>query len=569
MSRSENSTPFDLPRHKRSRHRFFIPFAICGTGIIALLCGLGSLRLSSHEVYVAVPVREMLATGDFITPTYGGLPRLEKPPLAYWSAAVSAMLFGNVSGWTMRLPSVFAALALAAIVGIWAKRWYGDVAGWGAVAAQLTALYVVVQGRRAEVDMQLCLLTTTAMFLIGDQHSDEPRWVANFRWMAVYLLLSLAWLAKFHYGPAMVLIPTIVYLLLRQDWNRFRGLLNPVGILIFTLSVVIWPLLILQQNSSSFDLWKAEAVGRISGELGRQPVWYYVPCVLILMLPWTPYAIAGAGSSLKRAWPPSPVQSARPRWSGIYSSISAGDAREQFLWIWFAVDLLLITLSANKNRQYTLAALPMCSLLVGQQISALRDRERRGSALISMSGAVVFTVLVLLCGIAFSVLDAAAFISLPDAAKVTITIAAIGIAVIVWLCAFRQTLASIYVAAATYGASALFIFGWLAPAIAQPADHGWMNRQIHEVLAGSPTIAVYRLSYHPWYFDADFPLIRIESESAMTERLQAMRHLHVLTSNAELDALKHVGHCQSLKRLVAPDGSDNELCLVELLLESD
>src|SRR6185369_11209007 len=46
--------------------------------------------------------REMLVSGDWITPRLNGLKYFEKPPLQYWATAVSFALFG-LDEWTARL----------------------------------------------------------------------------------------------------------------------------------------------------------------------------------------------------------------------------------------------------------------------------------------------------------------------------------------------------------------------------------------------------------------------------------------------------------------------------------
>src|SRR5436190_6381741 len=46
--------------------------------------------------------REMLGSGDWITPRLNGLKYFEKPPLQYWATAASFALFGE-DEWTARL----------------------------------------------------------------------------------------------------------------------------------------------------------------------------------------------------------------------------------------------------------------------------------------------------------------------------------------------------------------------------------------------------------------------------------------------------------------------------------
>ena len=87
---------------------------------IVLFFELGDHRtLGSHEVFTAVPAREMLESGDWIVPTYGGLHRLRKPPLGYWVTASSSWLIGESSELSARLPSAVSALLLVGLVGWW------------------------------------------------------------------------------------------------------------------------------------------------------------------------------------------------------------------------------------------------------------------------------------------------------------------------------------------------------------------------------------------------------------------------------------------------------------------
>ncbi|MGE3315967.1 MAG: ArnT family glycosyltransferase, partial [Planctomycetaceae bacterium] len=197
MERADNGGAVDGPP---DIHSYLLPITIVVAGVTVLAFGLGSLSLRSHEIYVAVPVREMFATGDFIVPRYGGTPRLEKPPLAYWSAALSTWVCGRLTEWTVRLPSFIAAIGLAFVIRLWARRWYGAIAGWGAFAVQVSSVYAVLYARRAEIDIQLCLLTTSTLFLISADFTESSTH-REFRWFIIYGLLTLSWLAKFHYGP--------------------------------------------------------------------------------------------------------------------------------------------------------------------------------------------------------------------------------------------------------------------------------------------------------------------------------------------------------------------------------
>src|SRR3954453_5399310 len=72
--------------------------SIVGLSALSMGIGLGSSgRLTYHEGFVAPAAREMIASGWVLVPTIDGQPWLEKPPLAFWLAAVAGRLAGEVT----------------------------------------------------------------------------------------------------------------------------------------------------------------------------------------------------------------------------------------------------------------------------------------------------------------------------------------------------------------------------------------------------------------------------------------------------------------------------------------
>ena len=64
---------------------------------------IGSYRLFNPDEgrYAEIP-REMVASGDWVTPRLNDLKYFEKPPLQYWATAVGYEFFGEHE-WTARL----------------------------------------------------------------------------------------------------------------------------------------------------------------------------------------------------------------------------------------------------------------------------------------------------------------------------------------------------------------------------------------------------------------------------------------------------------------------------------
>ena len=81
--------------------------------VVAFLWNLGSIGLvDKTEPMFVEAARQMVATGDWITPYWNGETRFDKPPLVYWLMAIAFKLIG-INEWAARLPSAIAAIAKA------------------------------------------------------------------------------------------------------------------------------------------------------------------------------------------------------------------------------------------------------------------------------------------------------------------------------------------------------------------------------------------------------------------------------------------------------------------------
>ena len=314
---------------------------------------LGEFRvLGSHEVFAVAPARAMLETGDWVVPMYGGYPRLEKPPLIYWCIAGWGKVCGEISAATARFPTALSAVLLVGLLGWWGKRWYSSWVGLAAALVQMTSVWMLIYGRKAEVDMLLCLLTTTTLLLVIEQPRNEHGLRSFVRWTAIFGLLSLTWLAKFHYGLGMVLPVVAAFIVSERNWRRLWSFINPLGWLFLAAAILIWPYLVLQELPEAYRTWQRETLGRAVGTLGQDTWYYYGPKLLWMALPWTPFAFLVIRESWRAAW-------------------FERNRRERFLWIWLLTQVVVLSLSANKHKQYLMATLPVVSLLSARGLVCL------------------------------------------------------------------------------------------------------------------------------------------------------------------------------------------------------
>src|SRR2546423_14326121 len=118
-------------------------------------CNLGYRHLVKPDEgrYAEIP-REMVASGDWLTPRLNGYKYFEKPPLQYWVTAAAFTAFGK-NEWAARLWTGLTGF-LGVLLVFWAgKRLFAPPAGlFGAAVAASCALYVAI-GHILTLDMAL------------------------------------------------------------------------------------------------------------------------------------------------------------------------------------------------------------------------------------------------------------------------------------------------------------------------------------------------------------------------------------------------------------------------------
>jgi 4-amino-4-deoxy-L-arabinose transferase-like glycosyltransferase len=147
-------------------------------GLLTLVLGAFFLTFLGHRPfsapdegrYVEIP-REMVTTGDYLTPHLNGLKYFEKPPLGYWIQAGFINVFG-MSEFAMRLPLVLLGLMGCIAVYLAGRQLFNREAGlWGATVLGTSFLYYTLT-RIITLDMlvTICLTIGLLAFLCAMQH---------------------------------------------------------------------------------------------------------------------------------------------------------------------------------------------------------------------------------------------------------------------------------------------------------------------------------------------------------------------------------------------------------------
>src|SRR5580704_6483114 len=98
---------------------------VIGAWILVYVPGLFHPALLDDADTVHAEVsREMILNHDWVTMFIDGVRYLQKAPLMYWMVTISYKLFG-ISEWQTRLPLALCVLALAWVVYIFGRRFFG------------------------------------------------------------------------------------------------------------------------------------------------------------------------------------------------------------------------------------------------------------------------------------------------------------------------------------------------------------------------------------------------------------------------------------------------------------
>src|SRR5215813_1182164 len=130
---------------------------------LVYLLPLGVRPLSSpDEVRYGEIAREMIASGDWVSPHFNGVRYFEKPVLGHWLNAISVATLGE-SRFAVRLPVALATGLSALIVFLLARRFLSRSTAVLGSAIFLTTVIVSGCGSVAVLDAFLALFLTAAV----------------------------------------------------------------------------------------------------------------------------------------------------------------------------------------------------------------------------------------------------------------------------------------------------------------------------------------------------------------------------------------------------------------------
>jgi 4-amino-4-deoxy-L-arabinose transferase-like glycosyltransferase len=308
--------------------------------------------------YAEIP-REMVATGNWLTPRLNGIKYFEKPPLQYWATAVSFSIFGEHE-WTARLWSALTGFAGVLLVWFTGRRVFGGSAGnYAAMVLASAALYVGI-GHINTLDMGVTLFMSAALsgFLIAQHESSSKTQERNWMLMA-WATMALATLSKGLIGAALPFLTLIVYCAIQRDFSLWTRLHLKIGLPLFFAVAAPWFISVSLTNPEfAWFFFVQEHFSRFTTTIHHRTgaAWYFIPVLLVGLLPWTPVLFSAIRQGCKRISPPVRFDPWR------------------FLISYIVVIFAFFSFSGSKLISYILPLFPAAALLTGWQLTQMRSR---------------------------------------------------------------------------------------------------------------------------------------------------------------------------------------------------
>src|SRR3990170_71849 len=401
---------------KEAAKKFGPPIGIAVFSFFIFFYNIGSPGLFDvDEAVYAEASREMIETGDWITPQYNYTNRYDKPVFFYWLMASAFRVFG-VTEFAARFWSAAFGVVLT-LMCYYLLRRIGHPK-WGVITSLIfaTSLEVIVLAHASITDMTLAFFITSALFCfflgyIGGNDEKIPPPLKGggeacpelveggegehgfsslsnaTRWWywGFYLSTALAVLTKGPVGVALPAVIIFIFLILRgQLIQTLKNMHLISGAIIFLAVALPWYVIEIWINGWEYiaAFFIKHNVTRFTGVVSghKGPVYYFIPVILLAFFPWSaflPQAIYNYFPRLKQK-----------------GYIESKDSVILFSVIWFLVIFIFFSISRTKLPGYIAPLAPALAIMVGRLWDGYLNPEGEYSGRGALKYSFIFLIII-------------------------------------------------------------------------------------------------------------------------------------------------------------------------------
>lgn len=473
-----------LPNHSWLKDILFLTFIL--GGLFFILLGARPLFVPDEGRYAEI-AREMVASGDYLTPHLNAIKYFEKPALFYWLEA-AAIHLGGLNLWSIRSVNALLGLLGCLLTYGTARKLYDRNTGLlSAFILGTSALYFIMTHMVSlDLPVTIFLAATLYAFLLGIQQPP-----GNTRRLYLWSAAAAAACSVLTKGLIGVVFPGIIiamYIALLGEWRLLMRLYLPSCLLIFLLIAAPWHILVGQQNPEFFYFYfiKQHFLRYTTLKIGHyQPAWFFIPNLIIGFFPWIVFLPQALSTSFSSVW-----------------QKRSEHKPELFFLIWAVFIFIFFSFSKSKLIPYILPIFPPLSILTARYLQqSITNKKLLG---IKIGFACLFVMSIVISGV-LVIFPHHTLIPDPFAATLYLAIAAVILMVGV-IIAGIYTYKNLYTAfAITIAASGLFL---LVSFSAMPYIDSRTIKPLTEILNSILTPQDEVIAYNQYFQDLPFYLQR-------------------------------------------------------------
>lgn len=364
------------------------PSGLTVAGLLAAFLVTAALNCRARDLWepeelrYAEVTREMVNSGEYFLLHLNGLVYPEKPPLYFWSMALSAKVFGGLSEWAMRFPTAAAGFGCCVLTLLLARRLYGEAAGVLSAWVLFTTPHFLATALEARMDVLLTFFIMLSLYCFYVAHEERKR--EGLRLVGMWVLFALGTLTKGPIGVVLPLLTIVVYLVWRRDWKYLwtRKWWLALGLVAFALVVSAWlvPACIKGGPEFTRNILYKQNVERYASAWDHegQPFLLFAWVFPLVFLPWTLFLPSFIRHAIGGTRTAKPTDLALPV-------------------IWWTVIFVFFTFSSGKRTVYIVPLEPAAAIMVGWLLAQFW-REPQAPAWRRTIGVPLLVSLLLLAG---------------------------------------------------------------------------------------------------------------------------------------------------------------------------
>jgi 4-amino-4-deoxy-L-arabinose transferase-like glycosyltransferase len=323
-------------------------------GFFLLFLGHRPLAVPSEARYAEL-AREIVASGDWITPRINGIKYFFKPPLFYWIEAVAVHALG-LSEFALRLTTALFALAGCLLAYVAGRKLFDRTTGILAAIVLATTLIWFTLSRIILLDVPVGVFLTLCLLAFLFAVREAPGSRARNVWLyTMYIAAAAATMTK---GLIGIVLPGLVigaWIVLTWNWRLLLEVRLLSGLALFLLIAVPWHVAVGVQTPEFFHFYFVrEHWERFTTTVhGRaQPWWFFLAILTAGVFPWIGFLFQSLWRNIER----------------ILSRTPEGQA-ELFLALWFWLILLFFSASDSKLVPYVTPMMVPLALFIGRYLA--------------------------------------------------------------------------------------------------------------------------------------------------------------------------------------------------------